>query len=252
VDTLALCYHAVSDRLPADLAVTPANLERQLRMLVRRGYRSVGFTEAVGRGEGKRLAITFDDGFRSVRDLGLPILERLGLTATLFVPTAFPGSEEPMAWSGIDRWSREGHGEEMLCLGVPELRDLAARGWEIGAHSHTHPHLSQLSPQRLDDELRWPKTQLEEWLERPCTSFAYPYGDFSPAVVEATGEAGYAAAAGLDAALPTGRPLLWPRIGVYREDAAWRYRLKISPLARRLGLARLRHPGSETRTGSSA
>ena len=157
-----------------------------------------------------------------------------------------------MAWPGIDHWSREGHGEEMLCLDVPELRDLAAHGWEIGAHSHTHPHLSELPPERLDDELRRPKTQLEEWLGRPCTSLAYPYGDFSPAVVVATGRAGYIAAAGLDAALPAGQPLLWPRIGVYREDTDWRYRLKVSPLVRRLGLARLRHPGSETRTGAAA
>jgi peptidoglycan/xylan/chitin deacetylase (PgdA/CDA1 family) len=251
VDTLVLCYHSVSDRLPADLAVTPANLERQLRLLVDRGYRSVGFTEAVGPGEGKRLAITFDDGYRSVRDLGLPILERLGLTATLFVPTGFPGSDEPMAWEGIDLWSAD-YPEEMLCLGVPGLRDLAGRGWEIGAHTHTHPHLSQLGPDGLDEELRRPKALLEEWLERPCTSLAYPYGDFSPAVVEAAGRAGYTAACGLDAALPAGEPLLCPRIGVYRGDAGWRYRLKVSPTVRRLGLGRLRHPGSETRTGATA
>jgi peptidoglycan/xylan/chitin deacetylase (PgdA/CDA1 family) len=248
VDTLVLCYHSVSDRLPADLAVTPTDLERQLRLLVNRGYRSVGFTEAVDPGQGKRLAITFDDGYRSVRDLGLPILERLGLTATLFVPTAFPGSDEPMAWPGIERWSAD-YPEEMACLGVSELRDLADRGWEIGAHTHTHPHLSRLDAEGLDEELRRPRDLLEDWLDRPCTSLAYPYGDFSPTVVEAAGRAGYTAACGLDAALPSGRPLLWPRIGVYRGEADWRYRLKVSPLARRLGLARLRHPGSETRTG---
>jgi peptidoglycan/xylan/chitin deacetylase (PgdA/CDA1 family) len=251
LSALVLCYHAVSDDLPAPLAVTPEALERQLRLLVKRGYRSVGFTEAVGGpGEGKRLSITFDDGFRSVHDLALPILERLGLTATLFVPTAYPGSQDPMAWPGIDRWSREGYDEEMLSLDVPDLVDLAGRGWELGAHSHTHPHLSHLGPAELEEELVRPKAQLEEWLDRPCTSIAYPYGDFSEAVVDAAGRAGYTAAAGLDAALPEGRPLLWPRIGIYRDDPDWRYRLKISPLAR--GLARLRHPRAETRTASAA
>jgi peptidoglycan/xylan/chitin deacetylase (PgdA/CDA1 family) len=250
LSTLVLCYHAVSEHLPASLAVAPKDLERQLGLLVRRGYRSVGFTDAVVPGEGKRLAITFDDGFASVRDLGLPILERLGLTATMFVPTAYPGSEEPMAWSGIDRWSREGYGREMLSLDVPDLVDLAERGWEIGAHSHTHPHLSRLGPSELEEELTRPKAQLEEWLGRSCTSIAYPYGDFSEAVIEASGRAGYTAAAGLDAALPEGRPLLWPRVGIYREDPDWRFRLKISPLAR--SLARLRHPAADTRTGSLA
>jgi len=38
-DILVLCYHAISDRWPADLAVTPAQLERQLGYLVGRGYR---------------------------------------------------------------------------------------------------------------------------------------------------------------------------------------------------------------------
>jgi peptidoglycan/xylan/chitin deacetylase (PgdA/CDA1 family) len=249
LSALVLCYHAVSEDLPASLAVTPADLERQLSLLARRGYRSVGFTEAVSPGEGKRLAITFDDGFRSVRDLALPILERLGFTATLFVPTAYTGSTEPMAWPGIDRWSREGYAEEMRSLGVQDLADLAERGWELGAHSHTHPHLSRLGSVELEAELARPKAQLEEWLDRPCTSLAYPYGDFSDAVIEAAGRAGYQAAAGLDAALPEGRPLLWPRIGIYRGEPDWRYRLKISPLAR--SLARLRHPRAETRTGSA-
>ena len=42
-----LCYHAVSDRWPADFAVTPAQLEYQLQHLLRRGYRGATFTAAV-------------------------------------------------------------------------------------------------------------------------------------------------------------------------------------------------------------
>ena len=53
-DTLVLCYHAVSDGWPSGLSVTPAALERQLAILLGRGYRGVTFTEAVedARGSG--------------------------------------------------------------------------------------------------------------------------------------------------------------------------------------------------------
>ena len=46
-DVLVLCYHAVSPRWPADLSVTPEAFERQLQLLVGRGYRGATFHDAV-------------------------------------------------------------------------------------------------------------------------------------------------------------------------------------------------------------
>jgi peptidoglycan/xylan/chitin deacetylase (PgdA/CDA1 family) len=241
-DTVVLCYHAISETWPADLSVTPAAFERQIDALLQRGYRGVTFAEAVAAGDGRRVAVTFDDAYRSVHERALPILERLGVPATLFVPTAYVGSEQPMAWPGIDNWLGGEHEPELSCLGVAELADLRAHGWEIGAHTHTHPHLSQLSAGRLAEELERPRALLERWLGEPCETIAYPYGDFSPEVVAATRAAGYSAAATLDATLAPGDPFRWPRVGVYNADAQWRFRLKAAPIARRANLARLRHP----------
>ena len=100
---------------------------------------------------------------------------------------------------------------------------------------------------RLDDaalvaELERSRELLGEWLGKPCRSLAYPYGDFSPQVVAAARQAGYSAAATLDATLPPHDPLRWPRVGVYNGEADWRFRLKTAPLARRAKLARLRRP----------
>ena len=237
-----LCYHAVSETWPADLSTTPEAIERQLAALVDRGYRGVTFSEAVEGGADKRVAVTFDDAYRSVTELALPILDRLGLPGTVFVPTAHVGSEAPMAWAGIDRWLGGPHEQEMLCMSREQLRDLDRRGWEIGAHTHTHPRLSQLAEAELPGELELPRRLLAEWLGKPCRSFAYPYGDFSPAVVRAARAAGYSSAATLAASVPTRDPLLWPRVGVYHGDAKWRFRLKATPLARKSGLGRLRHP----------
>jgi peptidoglycan/xylan/chitin deacetylase (PgdA/CDA1 family) len=241
-DALVLCYHAVSESWPADLSVTSASLERQVEALLRQGYRGVRFAEAVSNGTGRRVAVTFDDAYRSVHERALPILERLGVPGTVFVPTAHVGSDEPMAWAGIDRWLGGPHESELLCMGVPELADLRARGWEIGAHTHTHPRLTQVGAGQLAEELERPRALLEQWLGEPCATLAYPYGDVSPAVAEAARAAGYTAAATLDPNVPPGDPILWPRVGVYHADAPWRFRLKASPAVRRIGLARLRHP----------
>lgn len=237
-----LCYHAVSETWPADLSTTQEALEGQLAGLVGRGYRGVTFSEAVEGGAGRRVAVTFDDAYRSVCELALPILDRLGLPGTVFVPTAHVDSEAPMSWPGIDRWIGGPHEGEMLCVRREQLHELDRHGWEIGAHTHTHPRLSQLGAAELRDELERPRRLLSAWLGKPCHSLAYPYGDFSPRVTDATRAAGYSSAATLTASSPTRDSLLFPRVGVYHGEAGWRFRLKIAPLTRRGGLARLRHP----------
>ena len=79
-DTIVLCYHAVSERWPAPLSVTPQAFERQLELLVRRGYEGATFRDAVlGAHAGKTVVVTFDDAYLSVLELARPILDRLGL-----------------------------------------------------------------------------------------------------------------------------------------------------------------------------
>ena len=46
----------------------------------------------------RALIITFDDGYRCFKDTALPILRRLNLPATLFVPTGFPGGPGRLFW----------------------------------------------------------------------------------------------------------------------------------------------------------
>src|SRR5690242_13950335 len=104
-DLLVLCYHAVSERWPAPLSVAPELLTDQVGLLLRRGYRGVTFTGAVTeRPTGKRLVVTFDDGYRSVVTRAKPLLDELGVPGTIFVATDYIGSDTPMSWSGIEQW----------------------------------------------------------------------------------------------------------------------------------------------------
>lgn len=234
-DRLLLCYHAVSERWPAPLSVTPANLERQLRLLVDRGYRGVTFSELVGSpGQGRVICVTFDDAYHSVIERGLPVMAELGIPGTVFATSSFVGRSEPMAWPGIDGWLGGPHEPELACMSWHELGELAAAGWEVGSHTRTHPHLTQIGDEQLREELEGSRQECERGMDRPCTTLAYPYGDWDARVARAAEAAGYAAACTLPARLHQPMPLAWPRIGVYHGDDMRRFRLKVSPLVRRL------------------
>jgi peptidoglycan/xylan/chitin deacetylase (PgdA/CDA1 family) len=234
-DVIVLCYHALSPGWRAELSTTPERFERQISLLLARGYRCVTFTEAVSwAGDGRIVAVTFDDAYRSVLELAYPILDRLQAPATVFVPTDSIGSTGPMRWPGIDRWLGGSHEPELTPMSWAELRSLEAAGWEIGSHTGSHPHLTELDDDTLRGELIRSKAACEEHLIRGCTSLAYPYGDVDPRVVAATAGAGYSAAAGLPQRLHSPDALNWPRIGIYSVDGDLRFRLKVSPAARRL------------------
>jgi peptidoglycan/xylan/chitin deacetylase (PgdA/CDA1 family) len=234
-DSIVLCYHALSPTWEADLSTTPERFERQLELLVSRGYRGVTFTEAVeSPARGRVLAVTFDDAYRSVLELGLPILDRLGLVATVFAVTDLIGSERPMQWPGIDRWLGGPHERELMPMSWPELRTLTDAGWEIGSHTGCHPHLTEIDDDALQDELAHSKAACEDHLDGPCTSLAYPYGNFDARVVTATAGAGYRAAATLPSRQHAREALEWPRVGVYHKDDDMRFRLKVSPSIARL------------------
>jgi len=234
-DNLVLCYHALSHTWDADLSTTPERFERQVELLLKRGYRGMGFTEAVcSPKENKVLAITFDDAYRSVLQIALPILERLGAPATVFVPTDHIGTSGAMQWPGIDRWLNGPFERELTPMSWAEIQSLAAAGWEVGSHTGSHPHLTQLEDAALEDELARSKAACEEHVPGACTSLAYPYGDVDARVVAAAAKAGYATAAALPLRLDSRDPLEWPRVGVYRVDDDLRFRLKVSPALRRL------------------
>lgn len=234
-DVLVLCYHAVSPEWDADISVTPDALERQLRFLVHRGWRVTTFREAVLAPPWRRtMAITFDDAFRSVLDLAYPILDELGLQATVFAPTAFASQRQRLRWPGIAEWADTPRAPELECMSWDDLGFLAAEGWEIGSHTRTHPHLTQLDDQTLCEELEGSRADCIERLGIPCDTLAYPYGDVDARVADVAASAGYRAAAALSSSLQPRGFHRWPRIGIYHVDQMWRFRLKVDRTTRRV------------------
>ena len=234
-DLLVLCYHAVDETWPAALSVTPSAFRRQLDFLVERGYEAATFTEAVMEPpRRKTVVITFDDGFRSVVDEAFPLLRERGLVATLFVPTQLVDDRRPASWEGVTQWLGTPHERKMLPVSHAELLELAGAGWEIGSHTCTHPHLTQLADSELAWELTESRRRCGELLGRSCESLAYPYGDVDERVVRAAAEAGYRAACTLPARLDAASPLAWPRVGIWHDDSPRVFALKVSPALRKV------------------
>jgi peptidoglycan/xylan/chitin deacetylase (PgdA/CDA1 family) len=235
-EVLVLCYHAVSDDFPASLSVSQDALRDQLGALVRRGYRGATFSDSISEPrEGRTLAVTFDDAYRSVVELALPILAEYGLPGTVFAPTAHIGAERPMRWPGIDRWHGTVHEAELIPCSWPELRRLVDAGWEVGSHTRTHPRLPDLNDGDLMTELTDSRRECEQRLGVACSSIAYPYGAVNGRVADAVAAAGYRFGAELPGSFRTPSvPLRWPRVGVFHRDRQWRFLVKTARFTRML------------------
>jgi peptidoglycan/xylan/chitin deacetylase (PgdA/CDA1 family) len=232
-EIMVLCYHAVSPSWESTLAVTPAEFERQMKLLDRRGWRAATFADALVNPPGPRtVAITFDDAYRSIQLHARPVLAALSWPATVFVPTAFASSRQTLTWPGIEQWLGTPSAGELLSMDWDDLRGLEDDGWEIGSHTCTHPHLTALSDDELRGELTASLEACSEHMRHPCRTIAYPYGDTDARVARAAGEAGYAAGAALSSSLRGGEPLRWPRVGIYDRDAGRRFELKVSRITR--------------------
>ncbi len=236
-DVLVLCYHGISESWPASTSVRPGDFEGQLSELVRRGYRGATISQALTAPPAERtLAVTFDDAHRSVLELAAPIMARLGIPGTVYVPTDYAGGERPMGWEGYDAWLGTAHERELLCLGWDDLGGLVAGGWEVGSHTCSHPRLSQLDDAAIATELGESKRVCEERIGARCESLAYPYSDYDARAVRAAWEAGYRSAVTVPTRPASPLPLEWPRVGVYQGESVRR-------LSARLRTRRLRPSG---------
>jgi peptidoglycan/xylan/chitin deacetylase (PgdA/CDA1 family) len=223
---LVLCYHSVSNGWPDPLAVPPRAFEEQLRTVLRRGFRSVTASDVLDR-TGRLVHVTFDDAFRTVLDT-LPVLERLGVDATVFACTAYADSGRPLLIRELVGRAK-GYEHELATMTWNELRAAAERGVEIGAHTVDHAHLRELSDSELRRQLVESKEHLEDELGRPCRYVAYPFGESDDRVHAAARDAGYDAAFALRAEPGSALPrYAVPRVDIYRRDGRVRFLLKTS------------------------
>jgi peptidoglycan/xylan/chitin deacetylase (PgdA/CDA1 family) len=182
-----LMYHSISPSAQADphrLRVHPARLDRHLRLLRRLGLRGVSLTElvrAVDRGAADGLVgLTFDDGYTDFLDHAVPVLERHGMTGTVYVVAGRMG--------GQNEWDT---GPRFDIMDPACVREVAAAGQEVGSHTMTHARLAGADAATLAAEVGDSKRVLEDVLQAEVPSFCYPYGSYDAAAADAVRAAGY-------------------------------------------------------------
>jgi len=188
-----LLYHGVgptSTRIdPGFLRVRPEAFREQLGLLLQAGFETVTVAEFARRSGGRKpppglVALSFDDGMDDNHSVLLPLLRDHGVRATVYVTTGLIGKPNP--------WMTPESGARMMT--VEELRELAAAGFEIGAHTVSHPDLSRLGFDECLREMRESRDDLERTLGVEVRTFAYPSCHYGPAAVEAARAAGFTAA----------------------------------------------------------
>jgi peptidoglycan/xylan/chitin deacetylase (PgdA/CDA1 family) len=107
-----LTYHRVDEPAakpwlyPPLLSATPSGFEHQMRELAAH-YCPVGLPDLLAAYRGQRalprraVLVTFDDAYRDFGEQAWPVLRRLGIPATLFVPTAYPDAGHGFWWDRL-------------------------------------------------------------------------------------------------------------------------------------------------------
>lgn len=163
---------------------------------------------------GLRVALTFDDGYRSLFQVVAPILKSCSFPATVYLNTGWMAEVDPRFSD-----SSLGHypGEEFLLW--EEVAELAGMGWTIGSHGVGHYDLTAVAAAELEKEVTESKGEIEARLGMPCRHYAYTWGRHNKAVREALHRAGYCSAvAAHHEPLSTGNdPFALPRLDIRRE-----------------------------------
>jgi peptidoglycan/xylan/chitin deacetylase (PgdA/CDA1 family) len=187
-------YHRIGasrNQFEARYAIGEEAFRQHMRTLAESGHRAVSadaLCASLGGGPALPLGsivLTFDDGFRGVRDHALPELERLGWPSIVFLVSDLIG--------GVDEWTRAENpdGRTYDLLDAAEIADMQRRGVAFGSHTRSHPSLPRLDDKRLDDELSTSRKKLANLLGQEVRYLAYPFGHVDERVVTAARHAGY-------------------------------------------------------------
>ena len=107
------------------------------------------------------VSFTFDDGYKSVYDNALPILQAYGFPGVVYV---------------INNLVEAGENGNKFYMTISDLHALENTGWEVGGHSKTHETLTTLTDDKLIDEIGGSYQFLKD-NGFNVRSMAYPHGN---------------------------------------------------------------------------
>ena len=189
-----LMYHRIATDGPPGLKrwrVAPELFDAHMNALHRAGYQTITLAEwadAVDQRrpvQGKRVLLTFDDGYSDFLSAAIPVLRRHDFSATVFLVAERIG--QTALWDAS-------FGDCASLMSWEEIKSLQPIGIEFGAHSRIHKKMTEMASTELAEDTKRTRAILEEGLGVPVPTLAYPYGDQNESVRRVVGEAGTRAA----------------------------------------------------------
>lgn len=138
---------------------------------------------------GLRVALTFDDGYRSVYSVAAPVLEKHAFPASVYVNTGMI-SEDTHRASNADL----GHYPQEEFLTWKEVAELDRMGWAIGSHGVDHVDLTRLPAEETARQLQNSRAEIEARLGKECRHFCYTWGNNNHMVRKLVSKTGYISA----------------------------------------------------------
>lgn len=216
-----LLYHKIAPPSPSgtksrSLYVHPKRFASQMRWLKAFGYQGLSICDLLpylaGDKSGRVFGLTFDDGYRNVLDNAAPLLDELGFTATNYFVSEQIG--------GHNQWDTVRNIPKLPLMTTQEMREWVANGHEAGAHTISHPRLTDLPYDIAQKEISDCKKVIEEATGAPVKAFCYPHGAHNEDIRSLVEEAGYTSATTTKkgAARTSHNKFALPRITVRRTD----------------------------------
>ena len=174
------------------LEISPDFLEKTILNYTQKGYRLVNIDEVVTQLMSKKhpkqafVCFTFDDGFADNYELAYPILKKYNCPFCIYVTSGFVNRTHKAHWYIDDKKN-----EKDIILSTQQLLELSKDPLcTIGAHSVSHPRLTEITAEEQWKEIVNSKTELEELLKISVKHFAYPHGDFNDEVIDLVRKSG--------------------------------------------------------------
>lgn len=140
--------------------------DQQMRYLHEHGYQSLLFSELAKPLPDKAIIVSFDDGFKTVYQNAMPIMQKYGIKGNIYLPTKYIDQDTRfMTWNMV---------REMCSTGQ----------FEMQAHTHCHTDIRTLNPDSIMDEIRQSDTLLEMHLGMKPEAFCIPFGTFDRASIK--------------------------------------------------------------------
>ncbi len=129
------------------------------------------------------VAITFDDAYQNVLVNAVPLLERYGFVASVFVPTRWIGRQ--------NGWDADTDCYPLDIMDETALREADGGGLTVESHGHGHIDLEHAETSVVAQDLRLSMAALTAVVGRPPRYLAYPYGRQSAETRRAAEAAGF-------------------------------------------------------------